>query len=446
MLFESLSDKLQQAFKKLRGKGRLTEKDVKEAMREVRLALLEADVNFKVAKDFINTVTDKAIGASVLESVRPGHQVVKIVHDEMVNLLGVSHSALTFASKPPSVFMLAGLNGAGKTTTAGKLAAALRKQGKKPLLAACDVYRPAAVKQLQVLGKTYDLPVFVYDSPTPEDIAKKAVDFAEQNHYDTVILDTAGRFHVDTELMDELRRMKKLIKPQEILLVLDAMIGQDAVTVAQSFNDSLGIDGIILTKLDSDTRGGAALSVRAITGKPIKYSAMGEKVSDLEPFYPDRIAQRILGMGDILSLVDKAQEAFDTKEAAEMEKRLLSNDFNLEDFLTQVKQVRKMGSIKDIIGMLPGMGTQIKSADFDMDESEIAMNHMEAIINSMTLKERRNPLIINNSRKRRIARGSGQTIQEVNRMLKQFNEMKSVMKQFTGMGKKKGKVGLPFMR
>jgi signal recognition particle subunit SRP54 len=446
LLFESLSDKLQQAFKKLRGKGRLTEKDVKEAMREVRLALLEADVNFKVAKDFINTVTDKAIGASVLESVRPGHQVVKIVHDEMVNLLGVSHSALTFASKPPSVFMLAGLNGAGKTTTAGKLAAALRKQGKKPLLAACDVYRPAAVKQLQVLGKTYDLPVFVYDSPTPEDIAKKAVDFAEQNHYDTVILDTAGRFHVDTELMDELRRMKKLIKPQEILLVLDAMIGQDAVTVAQSFNDSLGIDGIILTKLDSDTRGGAALSVRAITGKPIKYSAMGEKVSDLEPFYPDRIAQRILGMGDILSLVDKAQEAFDTKEAAEMEKRLLSNDFNLEDFLTQVKQVRKMGSIKDIIGMLPGMGTQIKSADFDMDESEIAMNHMEAIINSMTLKERRNPLIINNSRKRRIARGSGQTIQEVNRMLKQFNEMKSVMKQFTGMGKKKGKVGLPFMR
>jgi signal recognition particle subunit SRP54 len=382
----------------------------------------------------------------VLESVSPGHQIVKIVHDEMVNMLGVSHSALTFASKPPTVFMLVGLNGAGKTTTAGKLAVALRKQGKKPLLAACDVYRPAAVRQLQVLGKTCDLPVFAYDSAAPEDIAKKAVDFAAQNHYDTVILDTAGRFHVNDELMAELSSMKQLIRPQEILLVLDAMIGQDAVVVAQSFNESLGIDGIILTKLDSDTRGGAAISVRAVTGKPIKFSAMGEKVADLEPFYPDRIAQRILGMGDILSLVDKAQETFDAKEAAEMEKRLRSNDFNLEDFLAQVKQVRKMGSIKDIIGMLPGIGSQLKTNDIDMDEGEAAMNHMEAIINSMTPKERRSPSLINNSRKRRIAKGSGQTIQEVNKMLKQFGDMKNVMKQFTGAGKKKGKFGLPFVR
>jgi len=446
MPFENLTEKLQNAFKLLRGKGKLTEKDIKEAMREVKLALLEADVNFKIVKGFIQTVTDKSIGSSVLESITPGQQVIKIVHEELVNLLGSSQSMLTFSAKPPSVYMMIGLNGAGKTTTTGKLGAALRKQGKNPLLAACDVYRPAAVKQLQVVGAGIDMPVYsAGTNASPEQIAKKAIDYANQNHYDVVILDTAGRFHVNDELMEELQRMKKQVRPQEILLVVDAMTGQDAVTVAETFNNKLGIDGVILSKLDSDTRGGAALSVRSVTGKPIKYVAVGEKVGDFEAFHPDRMAERILGMGDVLSLVEKAQQIYDEKEAQALEKKLRENDFNLEDFLSQMKQVRKMGPLKNIIGMIPGMN-QLKADDLEVDDSVFI--HLEAIINSMTVKERRNPSILNSSRKKRIARGSGRSIQEVNKLVRQFEDMKKMMRDFTGMtGRgKKGKLGMPFMK
>ncbi|MDR1560206.1 MAG: signal recognition particle protein, partial [Clostridiales bacterium] len=383
MPFESLTEKLQNVFKLLRGKGKLTEKDIKEAMREVKLALLEADVNFKIVKSFIQTVTDKSIGASVLESVTPGQQVIKIVHDELVSLLGSGQSMLTFSSKPPTVYMLVGLNGAGKTTTTGKLGAVLRKQGRRPLLAACDVYRPAAVKQLRVLGASIDIPVYAAeDSSSPERIAAQAVGYASENHHDIVILDTAGRFHVNDELMDELLRMKKLIRPQEILLVVDAMTGQDAVTVAETFNNKLGIDGIIMTKLDSDTRGGAALSVRSVTGKPVKYAAMGEKIGDLEAFHPDRMAERILGMGDVLSLVEKAQQVFDEKEAHALEKKFRENDFNLEDFLNQMKQIRKMGPINNLIGMIPGL-SRLNTDDLEVDDG--IFTHMEAIINSMTI-------------------------------------------------------------
>ena len=446
MPFESLTEKLQNAFKLLRGKGKLTEKDIKEAMREVKLALLEADVNFKIVKNFIQTVTDKSIGALVLDSITPGQQVIKIVHDELVNLLGSSQSMLTFSAKPPTVFMIIGLNGAGKTTTTGKLGAALRKQGKHPLLAACDVYRPAAVKQLQVLGAGIDMPVYSAGANiSPEQIARQAVEYAGQNHNDVVILDTAGRFHINDELMEELQRMKKQIRPQEILLVVDAMTGQDAVTVAETFNNKLGIDGVILTKLDSDTRGGAALSVRAVTGKPIKYAAAGEKTGDLEAFHPDRMAERILGMGDVLSLVEKAQQVYDEKEALALEKKFRENDFNLEDFLSQMKQVRKMGPLKNILGMIPGMN-QLNAGDLEVDDS--IFSHLEAIINSMTVKERRNPAILNSSRKKRIARGSGCTIQDVNKLVRQFEDMKKIMKNISGVaGKgKKGRPGMPFMK
>ena len=446
MPFENLTEKLQNAFRMLRGKGKLTEKDVKEAMREVKLALLEADVNFKIVKGFIQTVTDKSIGADVLESITPGQQVIKIVHEELVNLLGSSLSMLTFSAKPPSVYMLVGLNGAGKTTAAAKLGAALRKQGKHPLLAACDIYRPAAIKQLQVLGAGINIPVFsAGNNISPEQIAKKALEHAGDNHYDVVILDTAGRFHVNDELMDELLRMKKQIRPQEILLVVDAMTGQDAVSVAEAFNNKLGIDGVIMTKLDSDTRGGAALSVRSVTGKPVKFASQGEKTGDFEAFHPDRMAERILGMGDILSLVEKAQQVFDEKEAQALEKKFRDNDFNLEDFLSQMKQIKKMGPIQNIIGMIPGL-SQLKTDDLDVDEK--VFTHMEAIINSMTIKERRNPAILNSSRKKRIARGSGRNIQEVNKLIRQFDDMKKVMKELTGMtGKgKKGRSGLPFMK
>jgi len=446
MPFENLTEKLQNAFKILRGKGKLTEKDVKEAMREVKLALLEADVNFKIVKSFIQTVTEKSIGSAVLGSITPGQQVIKIVHEEMVNLLGSSQSMLTFSPKPPTVYMLVGLNGAGKTTTTAKLGAALRKQGKHPLLAACDVYRPAAIKQLQVLGAGIDMPVYAAGNElSPEQIAKQALKYAGENHYDVVILDTAGRFHVNDELMDELLRMKKQIRPQEILLVVDAMTGQDAVNVAETFNNKLGIDGVIMTKLDSDTRGGAALSVRSITGKPIKYAAMGEKIGDLEAFHPDRMAERILGMGDVLSLVEKAQQVFDEKEARAIEKKFRENDFNLEDFLNQMKQIKKMGPIKNIIGMIPGL-SQLKPDELEVDES--IFTHMEAIINSMTIKERRSPGILNSSRKKRIARGSGRTIQEVNKLVRQFDDMKKMMKDITGFtGKgKKGRAGMPFLK
>lgn len=443
MAFDNLSSKLQDVFKQLRGKGTLTEKDVKAAMREVKLALLEADVNFKVVKDFVKTVTDKAIGDEVFHSLTPGQHVVKIVNEEMINLLGNTNSRLTYSSKGKTVYMMVGLQGAGKTTASAKIAAKLKKEGKKPLLVACDVYRPAAVKQLQVLGKNYDIPVFAIEGSTePVKIANEAMDYALKNMIDVVILDTAGRLHIDESLMGELQEIKSNTKPTEILLVLDSMTGQDSVTVAESFDNQLGVDGIIMTKLDGDTRGGAALSVRAVTGKPIKFIGMGEKVEDLEEFYPDRLASRILGMGDVLTLIDKAQVAFDEKEAAEMEKKFKNQEFDFEDFLQQMKTIKKMGSIKDIMGMIPGMSAQIKDADID----EKQLVYIEAIITSMTRDERKNPDMINGSRKKRIASGSGRTVQEVNRLLKQFKEMKVMMKKMNNMSKgKKGMMGLPFM-
>jgi len=438
MAFENLSGKLQDVIKKLRGKGKLTEKDVREALREVRLALLEADVNFKIVKDFVNTVVEKAVGHDVLESLNPGQQVVKLVNEELTALMGSSQSKLTFAAKPPTVFLLVGLQGAGKTTTCGKLAGILRKQGRKPMLAACDIYRPAAIKQLQIVGNTYGVHVFeMGDKTDPETIATKSVEYARENNYNTVLIDTAGRLHIDDELMDELLRIRKSVKPQEILLAVDAMTGQDAVNVAQTFNERLGVDGVIITKLDSDTRGGAALSVRAATGKPVKFIGMGEKLEDLEPFYPDRMASQILGMGDVMSLIDKAQQAFDDKQAAALEQKLRQNSFTLEDFMEQMQQVKKMGPIKDLIGMIPGMG-KLNIPEAEVNEK--ALTHVEAIISSMTREERRNPDILNGSRKKRIASGSGRSIQEVNRLLKQFEEMRKMMRNFTGGGfGKKGK-------
>lgn len=445
MAFDNLSSKLQDVFKQLKGKGTITEKDVKAAMREVKLALLEADVNFKVVKDFVNTVTEKAVGDEVFQSLTPGQHIIKIVNEEMIDLLGTTNSKLTYSSKGRTVYMMVGLQGAGKTTTTAKIAAKLKKEGKKPLLVACDVYRPAAVKQLQVLGKNYDIPVFAIEGSTePVKIATEAMDFALRNMCDVVILDTAGRLHIDEALMDELQQIKEITKPTEILLVLDAMTGQDAVTVAESFDNQLGIDGIIMTKLDGDTRGGAALSVRAVTGKPIKFIGMGEKVDDLEAFYPDRLASRILGMGDVLTLIDKAQAAYDEEQAKEMERKFKNQEFDFEDFLSQMKTIKKMGSIKDILGMIPGMSAQIQDADID----EKQLVYIEAIITSMTIEERKNPDLINGSRKKRIANGSGRSVQEVNRLLKQFKEMKVMMKQFNNMSKgKKGMRGaLPFMR
>lgn len=445
MAFENLSEKLQAVFKQLRGKGKLTEKDVKEAMREVKLALLEADVNFKIVKQFINKVNERAVGSEVLESLTPGQQVIKIVNEELIELMGSSQSKLTFSSKPPTVYMMVGLQGAGKTTTSGKLAGLLKKQGKSPLLVACDVYRPAAIKQLQVVGNNYGIPVFeMGDKLNPVDIAKESLEYAAKNKHDVILIDTAGRLHINEELMEELKNIKEAVRPQEILLVVDAMTGQDAVTVADSFNGQLGVDGIILTKLDGDARGGAALSVRSVTGKPIKYIGMGEKMEDLEPFYPDRMASRILGMGDVLSLIEKAQEAYDEKQAMEMAQKMRNNDFTLEDFLDQMQQIKKMGPLKDLIGMIPGM-SQLNLNDVDVDPK--AMAHIEAIIQSMTKEERQNPSILNGPRKKRIANGSGRTIAEVNRLLKQFEEMKKMMKQVNSLAKgKKGKFRMPFFR
>lgn len=445
MAFEGLSGKLQEVFNNLRGKGKLTEKDVKAALREVKLALLEADVNFRIVKDFINKVSEKAVGEEVLSGLNPGQQVIKIVNDELVDLMGSTQSKLTFSSKSPTIYMMAGLQGAGKTTTAGKLAGQLRKQGRKPLLAACDVYRPAAIKQLQVVGSTYNIPVFEMGQGDPVEISEKAVEYAKENGHDIIIIDTAGRLHINEELMEELINIKNEVRPQEILLVVDAMTGQDAVNVAQTFNEKLGVDGVIITKMDGDTRGGAALSVRAVTGKPIKYVGMGEKLEDLEPFYPDRMASRILGMGDVLSLIEKAQQAYDEEQAKELEKKMRTQEFDLDDFLTQLQQVKKMGPLKDIMKMLPGMG-KLNIDDLDIDDN--ATKHIEAIIQSMTKKERQNPDILNGSRKKRIARGSGRTIQEVNKLLKQFEDMKKMMKMMSGMQKNKGfglgKFKLPF--
>jgi signal recognition particle subunit SRP54 len=443
MAFENLSSKLQDVFKQLKGKGKLTEKDVKSALREVKLALLEADVNFKIVKDFVSKVQEKAVGVEILEGINPGQQVVKIVNDELVELMGSAQSKLTFSSKPPTVYMMAGLQGAGKTTTTGKLAGQLKKQGKQPLLVACDVYRPAAIKQLQVVGKTYDIPVFDMGQGDPVEISKKALEYASANGHDVVIIDTAGRLHIDEELMDELVNIKANVRPQEILLVVDAMTGQDAVNVAQTFNDKLGIDGVIITKMDGDTRGGAALSVRAVTGKPIKYVGMGEKLEDLEPFYPDRMASRILGMGDVLSLVEKAQAAFDENQAKELEKKMRSQEFDLDDFLNQLQQIKKMGPIKDLMKMIPGLGGKINLDEVDIDDN--ATKHIEAIIQSMTKQERRNPDILNGSRKKRIARGCGRSIQEINKLLKQFEDMKRMMKQINDMTRgRKGKFKMPF--
>ena len=440
MAFENLGEKLQSVFKKLRGKGKLSEKDVREAMREVRLALLEADVNFRVVKDFVSNLTEKAVGHTVLESLNPGQQVIKLVDEELTSLMGATQSQLTFSQKPPTVYMMVGLQGAGKTTSCGKLAMILRKQGKNPLMVACDIYRPAAIKQLQVVGKTYNIPVFeMGDKVAPALIAEKGIEYANQNGHDLVLIDTAGRLHIDDELMDELIEVRMAVKPQEILLVVDAMTGQDAVNVAQTFNEKLGLDGIIVTKLDSDTRGGAVLSVKAVTGKPVKYVGMGEKLEDMEPFYPDRMASRILGMGDVLTLIDKAQQVFDEKQAQDLEKKLRQNAFTLEDFLAQMQQVKKMGPLKDMLAMMPGINTsQLSGAEID----EKALVYVEAIIQSMTKKERHDPSILNGSRKRRIAAGSGRTIQEVNRLLKQFEEMRKMMKDLTGGGPgKKGKKG-----
>ena len=439
MAFENLSSKLQGVFKQLKGKGRLTEKDVKDAMREVKLALLEADVNFKIVKSFINTVTERAIGSDVLDSLTPGQQVIKIVNDELINLMGNTQSKLTFSPKPPTVYMMVGLQGAGKTTTSGKLAGLLRKQGKNPLLVACDVYRPAAIKQLQVVGKNYNIPVFeMGDKLSPVEISKKALEYAAENRNDVILIDTAGRLHINEELMDELKNIKSAVRPQEILLVVDAMTGQDAVTVAESFDNQLGVDGIILTKLDGDARGGAALSVRSVTNKPIKYIGMGEKLEDLEPFYPERMVSRILGMGDVLSLIEKAQEAFDQDQALELQKKMKENDFTLDDFLNQMQQVKKMGPLKDIIGMIPGLNQQIGNIDIDPK----ALSHIEAIIQSMTKKERTNPSILNGPRKKRIADGSGRSIAEVNRLIKQFEEFRKMMKQFNGGKGMKGMKGM----
>lgn len=450
MAFESLSNKLQQVFSNLKGKGKLTEKDVKAAMREVKLALLEADVNFKIVKDFINKVSEKAVGEDVLTGLNPAQQVIKFVNDGLVELMGSSQSKLTFSSKSPTIYMMVGLQGAGKTTTVGKLAGQLRKQGKKPLLAACDVYRPAAIKQLQVVGSTYNIPVFEMGQGNPVEISKKAVEYANSNGYDIVIIDTAGRLHIDEELMEELVNIKGEVRPQEILLVIDAMTGQDAVNVAETFNDRLGVDGVIITKMDGDTRGGAALSVRAVTGKPIKYVGMGEKMEDLEPFYPDRMASRILGMGDVLSLIEKAQQAYDENQARELEKKMRTLDFNFEDFLNQLQQIKKMGPLKDLLKMMPGVGGKVNIDDLNIDDN--ATKHIEAIIQSMTKKERQNPDILNGSRKRRIAKGSGTSIQEINKLLKQFEEMKKMMKMMNGLAKGKkgfgglggGKFKLPF--
>lgn len=431
MAFDSLGEKLQGVFKKLRGKGKLTEKDIKDAMREVKLALLEADVNFKVVKDFVKNVSEKALGQEIMESLTPAQQLVKVVNDELTELMGGEHTRLEFASKPPSVFMLCGLQGAGKTTACGKLALNLRKQmDKRPLLVACDIYRPAAIKQLEVLGAQINIPVFSMGSDvSPVEIAKQAVEHARKHGNDPVILDTAGRLHIDEKLMDELKDIKSAVNPNEILLVVDAMTGQDAVNVAESFNNSLDVSGVILSKLDGDTRGGAALSVRQVTGKPIKYASVGEKLSDLEQFHPDRMASRILGMGDVLTLIDRAQEAMDDKKAQELEAKIRKQQFDLNDFLEQFRQIKKMGPIQQLLGMLPGVDKKMLDS-VEVDEKKMA--HIEAIIQSMTMEERRKPSIIGASRKVRIAKGSGTRVQDVNLLLKQFEQIQKMMKQFTG--------------
>ncbi len=444
MAFENLSEKLSGVFKKLRSKGRLSEADVKEAMREVRMALLEADVNFRVAKDFVARVSEKAVGQDILESLSPAQQVIKIVNEELTSLMGGSQSRIRMANSPPTVIMFVGLQGAGKTTNCAKLAGYFKKrESRRPLLCACDVYRPAAIQQLKVVGTQLDIPVFEKGQGDPVEIAKEAYEHAKRHGNDVLMIDTAGRLHIDEELMDELKAIKAAVKPHEIMLVVDGMTGQDAVNAASAFDEALGIDSVLMTKLDGDARGGAALSVKAVTGKPIKFCGVGEKLDAIEPFYPDRMASRILGMGDMLSLIEKAQQTFDEKKALDMEKRMKSGKLNLNDFYEQMKQMKGMGSLSDIAGMIPGMsGKALQDAKID----EKALARTEAIILSMTPKERENPDILNFSRKKRIAAGCGQRVEDINRLLKQFNMTQQMMKQFSGLGRKKGRKGfrLPF--
>ncbi|MBQ3431514.1 MAG: signal recognition particle protein [Clostridia bacterium] len=433
MAFEGLSEKLSAAFKKLRSKGKLTESDVKAAMREVRLALLEADVNYKVAKDFTNKVTERAIGQDVMESLTPAQMVIKIVDEELCDLMGGTETRLATSSRLPTIIMMCGLQGSGKTTHSGKLALMLKNQGHRPLLVACDVYRPAAIKQLQVVGEKIGVPVFEKGQGDPVEIAKEALKYARDYGYDYMFLDTAGRLHIDEVLMDELRNIKAELHPHEILLVVDAMTGQDAVNVAASFDEALGIDGLVITKLDGDTRGGAALSAKAVTGKPIKFAGIGEKLGDLEVFHPDRMAKRILGMGDMLTLIEKAEKQIDEKAAAKLEQKLKKNKFDLNDLLDQLEQIKNMGSIKDLLGMIPGMSKKIGDAEID----ERQFDRIQAIIRSMTQKERVNPDIINPSRKRRIAAGSGTQVEDVNRVLKQYRDMQKMFKQMNSKSMKR---------
>ncbi|MGG1292479.1 signal recognition particle protein [Bacillus smithii] len=446
MAFEGLAERLQNTIQKIRGKGKVSEADVKEMMREVRLALLEADVNFKVVKDFVKKVSERAVGQEVMKSLTPGQQVIKVVKEELTELMGGEQSQIAVAKRPPTVVMMVGLQGAGKTTTTGKLANLLRKKyNRKPLLVAADIYRPAAIKQLETLGKQLNMPVFsLGDQVSPVEIAQKAIEKAKEEHYDYVLIDTAGRLHIDENLMEELKQIKSLTKPEEIFLVVDAMTGQDAVNVAQSFDEQLGITGVILTKLDGDTRGGAALSIRSVTGKPIKFAGMGEKMDALEPFHPERMASRILGMGDVLTLIEKAQASVDEEKAKQLEQKIRTMSFTLDDFLDQLGQVRSMGPLDELLKMIPGMNRIKGLNNIQIDEKQIS--HVEAIIRSMTKEEKEHPEIINSSRRKRIAKGSGTTIQEVNRLLKQFEEMKKMMKQMTSMqkGKKKG-FKFPFM-
>ena len=436
MAFEGLTDKLQQAFKRLNSKGKLTEAEVKQAMREVRMALLEADVNYVVVKDFIKRISEKAVGADILTSLSAGQQVIKIVNDELTELMGGTGSKLTHSPKAPTIYMLCGLQGAGKTTMAGKLGGMLIKQGKKPLLVACDVYRPAAIKQLQVVGESVGAEVFQQGQANPVDIAKAAIEHARYYGKDPVIIDTAGRLHIDEALMQELRDVKAAVVPQEILLVVDAMTGQDAVNVSQTFNENLGVDGVILTKLDGDTRGGAAISVKAVTGKPIKFSGVGEKLTDIEPFYPDRMASRILGMGDVLSLIEKAQDTIDEKAAGELISKVKTQNFTLDDYMEQMNQLKKMGSVTDLLKMIPGVGSKLSEVQIDEDQVAKSQNKSIAIIRSMTRLERRNPDVLNASRRRRIAAGSGTTVQDVNLLIKQFDQTRTMMKQMMGAGGK----------
>lgn len=438
MAFEGLSDKLSKVFSKLRGKGRLSESDVKEAMREVRLALLEADVNYKVVKDLVARITERCVGSNVLESLSPSQTIIKVVNEELTTLMGQQHVKLNMSSKPPTVVMMVGLQGAGKTTNGAKLAGLMKKQGKRPLLAACDVYRPAAIKQLEVVGGQLGIPVFQMGQSDPVEIAKKAIEHARAHGNDIVFLDTAGRLHIDETLMTELKNIKASVNPHEILLVVDAMTGQDAVNAATAFNEALSIDGVLLSKLDGDARGGAALSVRAVTGKPIRFIGVGEKLDAIEPFHPERMASRILGMGDVLTLIEKAEQSLDEKKALEMEKKLRANKFTLTDFYDQLGQLKSMGSIQDIMGMMPGVDKRmLKDATID----EKAMGRIEAIILAMTVRERDNPEILNSSRKRRIAKGSGTKVEDINKLLKQFEMMRQMAKQMSSGRMPKGMKG-----